>query len=561
MGMFDYVYGAGAYVRDSVYSGAGYVKSYVVDPRIDKKIEEIGDAASICVADKVYKALYGDPERYGKVRGTNQHVDIYYKNSPILNKLMKSATGYSIDDFINSLPLGIKQIAGPVRTYLENMIAKMLVEQISQLSVKKATVAALMAANNKTQTEIKRYLDENFKGLDEAEEALKEIIQDKTLQEAAHKEVDIRATLEEAGEEGISLMDVLNNYKAQAQAKLNHMLRDALVEGIAEAASTVAGESASYTVDSTEKAAAALGVLLGVTGALPTAVVAGGAAYASSKVKTPISDYVGSAAKQKARDAASHCLPAEIIPVDYDAMGKVTSETVTPVSNDLDLEFELLDYVQPTFTKWAEEKFKVARTALTETLNSLRKQFQYNQTHGISKIPEVMQNWFRDNDFAKLNSTREGFVQAEKALWNLDLDLMGVCEYAYGIREDINGEYPASRAEGLQLCQKALEQLASKVEGIVSQANRIATQNSRVENTKRRDDLVNPAKSRINEMAKGVENYLLTVKEAIAEAAKEEAKEEQLASKEPSLKEKENKERPKLRMGGSLVGSTASSAA
>lgn len=537
MGMLDYVYNAGAYVRDSVYSGASYFKSAVVDPRLVKKIDEIGDVASQFVADRVVKALYGDPERYGKVRGTNQHVDIYYKNSPILNKLMKSATGYSIDDFINSLPIGIKQVAGPLRTYLENMVAKMLVEQISQLSVKKATVAALMAANNKSQSEIQRYLEENFKGIDEAEEALKDIIKDKTIQEAAQKEVDIRATLEEAGEEGISLMDVLNNYKAQAQAKLNHVLREALVEGIAEAANAVIGEGASYTIDNTEKAAAALGVLLGMTGAVPTAVLAGGAAYATSKVKAPISGYIGSTAKQRAKDAASHCLPAEIIAVDYDAMGKVTSETVTPFSSDTDLEFELLDFVQPTFTKWAEEKFKVARTALTETLNSLRKQFQYNQTHGISKIPEVMQNWFRDNDFAKLNATREGFVQAEKALWNLDVDLMGVCEYAYGIREDINGEYPASRAEGLQLCQKALEQLASKVEGIVSQANRIAAQNGRVENTKRRDDLVNPAKSRINEMAKGVENYLLKVKEAIAEAQEEEAKDELASSKDCSSKQ------------------------
>lgn len=532
MGLFDYVYDAGVYVRDSVYSGASYFKSTVVDPRLDKKIDEVGDVASQFVADRVVKALYGDPERYGKVRGTNQHVDIFYKNSPILNKLMKSATGYSIDDFINSLPVGIKQVAGPLRTYLENMVAKMLVEQISQLSVKKATVAALMAANNKSQSEIQRYLEENFKGIDEAEEALKDIIKDKTIQEAAQKEVDIRATLEQEGEEGISLMDVLNNYKAQAQAKLNHVLREALVEGIAEAANAVAGEGASYTIDNTEKAAAALGVLLGVTGAVPTAALAGGAAYATSKVKAPISDFVGLTAKERAKDAASHYLPAEIIPVDYDAMGKVTSETVTPVSSDTDLEFELLDFVQPTFTKWAEEKFKVARTALTETLNALRKQFQYNQSNGTSKIPEVMQNWFRDNDFAKLNATREGFIQAEKALWNLDLDLMGVCEYAYGIREDINGEYPASRAEGLQLCQKELDRLSSKVEGIVSKANRAAIQNSRVENTQRRDNLVNPAKSRINEMAKGVENYLVKVKEAIAEAQEEEAKDEMASSKE-----------------------------
>ena len=166
----------------SVYWLGSSAKQAFIDRPFEKKADAIGAKASELVSQRIQHALYGDPERYGVVRGTNQQVDIYFKNSPILNNLMKSATGYTIDDFINSLPMGVKQAAAPLRTYLENMLARMLVEKLSEVSVKKATVAALLASKNYTEAQISAYLNTYCKD-EPIDPAIQKLINERSVQE------------------------------------------------------------------------------------------------------------------------------------------------------------------------------------------------------------------------------------------------------------------------------------------------------------------------------------------------------------------------------------------
>jgi hypothetical protein len=490
-----------------------------MDYQLKAQIEAIGDNASHLVAKKIQRALYGDSERYGVVRDTDQVVDIYYKNSPILNKLMKSATGFSIDDFINSLPIGVKQLAAPLRTYLENMIANLLIEQLSQLSVKKATTATLMAASHYTQAQINQYINQQFSG-ESKDPEIQALLKAKVIQDSAKKSVNIESILrDEATTDGISLRDVLNFYKAQIQVKLNNSLREALVKGISEAAGHVSAELVEKGVNYAEAASATTAVATGLTGFLPATALSAGVAYALEKAKLPAQQYASSRAKDNARKAAQHFLPSEIISVDYDALGKASYSTVK--DEETDIEFALLDIIQPTFTRWAEEKYQATKTTLTQVLNDLRRCFTLNQNQQDTKIPEVIQNWFRDNDFPKLKAIREAYVESERTLKNLDLQLMNICEYAYGIREDINGEYVPNRRKGLALCQTQLESILQKIEEAKAKPELISNRYRQVENPKRRQDLVQGANQRIEGLSKDMSTYVKRVKDAINEAEKD----------------------------------------
>ena len=215
-----------------------YAMGYFSDT-IENKIDSVGDKASEIVADKIYNFLYADTTQYGINNKTGERVTIYNKNSPVINNLFKSATGHTVDNILDALPLGAKQISKPLRTYLENMASEVISHQLSNLVVKKLTVATLMAASNKSQAYISDYFNSNQeKDKNLISKEINNIIptiseNEQALLEEQFKDINF--------EGNTSLMNVLNRYKAHLQSHLNDVIRDYIVEGIAEA-SRVVGE-------------------------------------------------------------------------------------------------------------------------------------------------------------------------------------------------------------------------------------------------------------------------------------------------------------------------------
>ncbi len=537
--LWTYATDAAGYASKAAYSAASYAKSYFIDSKVESGIEAIGDKASQLVADKLQQALYGDKERYGKVRGTDQIVDIYYRNSPVLNNLMRSATGYSIDDFINNLPFGAKQLAGPLRTYLERTIANMLIDQISNLSVKRATTAALMAANNYTQAQIEDYIEKTFAN-ETADSNLTDLLDSKDIRRNSGSVPNLDVELEDQ----LGLSEVLNYYKAELQLKLDGYLKEALVEGIAEAASIVSEQAVTSGIKKVKRASLGVAAASAPIGSLPLAAIALGAGLALDEVKETAQAYAAGSSRKRAKQAAQRYLPTHVIPVDTAALGKISYEEVQFEAKEGAMSFELMHVERATLSRWAEKQAQVIATPLTQAINHLRERIKGRDQYKTSQIPEVMKNWLRDNDFSKLNSLRNGYVAIEKKLWNLSLDMMMLNEFAAGIRDDLTIDDETTyysddnRLAGIQAGEQQFKALEQQAQVLLAEAEMLKRRHTHVENKQRRLDLVEPAMKRINQLVgfvqEDVKDAQVTFEEAYAEEALKEEK-QAAKTKKPTM--------------------------
>ncbi len=138
-------------------------------------------------------------------------------------------------------------------------------------------------------------------------------------------------------------------------------------------------------------------------------------------------------------------------------------------------------------------------------------------------IPELTQRWLKDNDYPKLKKIRDSYVAAEKSCTKLDIELMSIIEYASDIRDDINGEYPASRENGLALCQTQLDAILEKVTDEQKKpAPLISALKDQIDNSERLSALVEPAQKRIESLSESITQHAKTVQESIYDAHQEE---------------------------------------
>lgn len=514
-------------MAQNAWDAVSFQAKKAVDETVKQKIDEVSSQASQAVADKLFNFLYQDPERYGLVQGTKQRVDIYYKNSQVLNNVMRMATGFTIDEYIKELPPGLKQLAGTIRTSLESMVAKIILEQLTDLSVKRLTTHALLKSYGYTEEQILNFIKNNVTGTGTPE--IKAILKENELKQKASISPDLKALADQKTEDGISLLDVYKYYKYSIEQNLNNYVRASMVEAVAEASGTLSAQAIENGLKKVEQTAAGAGMALLPFGLVTPAIAGLGIGYGINQIKDPLKAAASEKASHIARCATEHYLPTDLFSINHEDGGKVTFTEINDVDDEA-FGFYNMSVLTPTFNRWV-------KTKLSGILQELRNLCS-SKSQGNSNIPVVTANWFVDNDFSKLNNMREAFVTAEKEYRNLDYTLMNICEFASGIRNDVDGQpydffNVEQRKEGLKKCQETLEAMSMRIAEIQGKTKAAVNHPSnKVDNAKRRDDLVNKSNTVLDEMVKKLKTYTYKVEEAIKEAQIETAKEEAAAKVE-----------------------------
>lgn len=518
--MNNYVYGtqffqdAFSAVTSSAKKAVGAVGSFAkqqLDSTVEQKIEEISTTASDLVAEKIHAALYREPTMYGKIQGTQQKVDLYYVNSNIINNVLKAATGRSLDDFINQLPVGLKQLTGFARAKLENVIANTILHRLAGVSIKPLIAKILHESYGFSQEKVQAYLD----AMADSSEPLQEIINDSQLKKAATNNAPAMDD-----DSDIGLLDVIKYYQYRVEAYLNDTLRTAVIDAAAQAAQTIAMGVTESAINQTTAA-----VTVSALGTIPIlGVGAGLAGIASTQFllvgKEKLKELSSEKAYQRMKTAAERLVPQEIIPVHYEYAGRTFEENVQiDAGQGEEWDFCHMTIIAPTFSQWISTKYGNAASHFYHLIEEI--QNHWSGKINTSAIPTIYKNWLQDNDFPKLDAMRKAYISAENKLHSLDLTLMNLCEFASGIRTDVDGEtFDFMDAKGLDKCQQKLAEIQEQTMKIQQEAKRVAQNHLQVDNVKRRNDLVIPANAALDKLATQINQYAQKVQIIINEAQK-----------------------------------------
>lgn len=476
---------------------SGNILVQMLDNRTESFIQQVKEASTVFVAEKVKDALFLDSERYG-VDQDNRRVKIYMNNSQILEKVFKLATGQTLTQYIQSLPLGVRQAAGALRARLERMVANTLVEKLSELSVGRTVERVLLQGYGIAKDAIAERIDARYqdKGAD-INPHLEAILSDVNLKSltaanvnaevssttakenkaTAEIAIDAKNVAEETAFQTMGLQDVFGRCEYQLKSYLNTLAQDATGYAIRKGLRKVSEASMESTFN------------LGVGGLVAAASVSsmglaspavGVTSLAASQLANQFKDSAVQTAGDRAENFAESLLQQsdlyqrEFIALDHSKSGQY--QVVEEIDADSELNdgegWEVVDHKPFSFSEWAKDK-----------LHQLRECFTYEANRRTSGVQEVTRHWFRDNDFDKLSKIREAYVACEKRLIALELELMEATEYARGQRDRIT-------ENGLKMWQDRLPEINAEAAKARSEMQSLVSGITGIENAQRKQAIV-----------------------------------------------------------------------
>lgn len=489
-----------------------------IDNQVKAYSSQMADAASKFVAKKIKDFLYLDQDRYAVDMDGNK-LNIYQNKSTIIDKLFKEVSGSSLTEYLNNLPVGLKQFSGYLRNKFEMMTIELLVQEISKVSVGKTVEMALLSSYGYTKEVVEGYVAQNYNTAKNSKSnaSINQLLtQFKEMLEKQDK-AEVEPTLTEQGK--VTLDKVFNHYKYKIQRRINTVIQDSLVYGLEQAGSELAEATAALSISRVANAAALAG---GGSAVCTGNVVLFAAGYV---INLGLKDVQGTWAKA-AGDAAAKKLKSTVTPsikqrdyisVDMEASGDYAVLTQKYSDNQGEIgEWEEVNYKAPTLCTWMYDKAEKNVRSLTEYFNAIFQNSRNNASQMHSQMSPVAKSWggwTRDNDYNKLVGVREAYVHYERTLYALELEAMEAVEYARGQREDLS-------EEGLTRWDVRLKEIQAQMTVAKEELdNRVATIS--VENAYRKLQIINEGEKLVSNSIKTIAGELEKFDIAKVEAREE----------------------------------------
>lgn len=500
----------------------------ILDARTEAFIQEVKDASSRFVAEKVKDALFLDSDRYG-VDAEGRRVKIYLNRSQILDRAFKAATGSTIDQFIQNLPFGVRHFTGVLRSRIENMVATQVIGKLSGLAVGKTVEKILLQGYGHAKQAIADRIDARYETEADSNPHLDAVLNETDLQaviaittsidpveapvlaspaSTVVPAVEIKGLSEQDNQQSIALKDVIGRCEYQLKCYLNGLAQDVTAYGVKKGLRTVTEEAMVRTFDYSSAAVSTAGAAATLAGANPAFGILGITATQMANLTKPYAvKTAGNKAEAKAEEwiKQSDLYQREFFNLEHEKSGqyKVTVQKDEESLLDDDNEFEMVDHRDYSFTEWAKDKkHQVVDFVekVTETLRQLDSYFVRKAEERTSSIPAVSSgwtSWFRDNDIEKLVKIREQYVACEKKLIVLELKLMEATEYARGQRESITVEGLQQRRENIALYTEEARKVKLEMQTAVAKIDR-------VENAARKAEVVTQGEKVISQLSKNL---------------------------------------------------------